>query len=108
VFGNTLALVKRIGGRTPVIIPHLGMLNGGYGRLKASGIWDNKTVYADTALAQMRHIMDKLIFGSDFPFGEPTEEKSKILSLQLSDDEKKLILTGNIDKLLGEVITPNR
>jgi hypothetical protein len=109
-FQNTLSLVKRISGRTPVIIPHLGMLNGGYVSLKASGIWDNESVFADSALADARHITDfvrtfgadRLIFGSDFPFGEPMEEKVKILSLHLTDEENKLILSGNIEKLLGE------
>ena len=116
VFQNTLVLIKRINGRTPVIIPHLGMLNGGYTSLKASGLWENDFVFADSALADKRHITDfvrtfgakRLIFGSDFPFGDLMEEKLKILSLQFTDEENNLILSGNIERLLGKEIIPGR
>jgi predicted TIM-barrel fold metal-dependent hydrolase len=107
-FANTLALVNRINSRTPVIIPHLGMLNGGYAACKASGIWSEESVFADSALADPGHITDfietygahKLLFGSDFPFGDPFEEKLKILSMNFTDKENKLILSGNIGRLL--------
>ncbi|MBN2533188.1 MAG: amidohydrolase family protein [Spirochaetales bacterium] len=107
-FRNTMNLLERINGRTPVIIPHLGMLNGGYDVIKKTGIWKQDTVYADSALAYSSDIKDfietygcrKLIFGSDFPFGIPENEKKKILDLVIRDEEKELILSGNILTLL--------
>lgn len=107
-FRNTMNLLERIGSRTPVIIPHLGMLNGGYDVIKKSGIWKQDNVYTDSALAYFDDIKDfiktygphKLIFGSDFPFGMPESEKKKILDLNIGDKDKELILSGNILSLV--------
>jgi hypothetical protein len=107
-YRNTMNLLERINGRTPVIIPHLGMLNGGYDVIRKSGIWKHEMIYADSALAFPSDINDfiasfgaeKLIFGSDFPFGLPESEKQKILDLDIRDEDKELILSGNIMRLL--------
>lgn len=112
-YKNTMYLIERIDRRTPVIIPHLGILNGGYDSIKKSGIWKQPNVYADSALAYPSDIKDfitssgvhKLIFGSDFPFGMPGNEKKKILDLNINDTDKELILSGNILRLL-HIITP--
>lgn len=85
-FENTLQLIERINGETPVIIPHLGMLNGGYHRLKTAGLFENPAVYVDTALAPLEQIADfaadygveRILFGSDFPFGNPARERNKV------------------------------
>ena len=52
-FERTLWFVERIAGRTAVIIPHLGMMNGdSHSRLAREGVWEKPwLVYADTALA---------------------------------------------------------
>lgn len=106
-FQNTLELVERINGRTVVIIPHFGMLNGGYSRLKKAGLFENSSVYVDTALAG-RHEMadfaadygvDRIIFGSDFPFGSPARERSKVEQVFSGRDRKK-VLAENILSLL--------
>ncbi len=83
-------------------------MNGGYQALKDVGIWKHQNVYADTALAYKQDIADfiesfsveKIFFGSDYPFGNPLKEKKKILSLGLSDKENELILSKNIINLL--------
>ncbi len=80
-FRNTLYFIKRIAGRTPIIIPHLGGLNGGFDALFEADVWDGETVYADTALASTgdmeiflkRYGSRKLLFGSDFPFRHPVQ-----------------------------------
>lgn len=107
-FENTLYFVKRVAGRTPVIIPHLGMLNGGFQALFGSGIWDNETVYADTALAAPyeikmfvdRYGSDRIFFGSDFPFGTPAQELRKLKHINLKPEEFEKIASGNILKLM--------
>lgn len=107
-FQHTLSFVKKIGGRTVVIIPHMGVLNGGYSRLKKAGIFDFDNVWVDTALAQNSEIedfadtygIDRILFGSDYPFGIPAHEKQKLTGT-FSDEELGPILSGNLLRLLG-------
>jgi uncharacterized protein len=109
-FQNTQYFVKRIAGRTPVIIPHLGGLNGGFQALLESGIWDSETVYADTALASTgemetflkRYGCEKLLFGSDFPFGIPSSELSKVQRLGLKDKDYENVVCNNILRLIQQ------
>lgn len=108
-FENTLMLVNRVYGRTPVIIPHLGALNGGYELLKRAGLFENKLVYADTALAGTYEMEDfageygieRLMFGSDFPFGEPSYERYKVEQVFYGRDREK-VLSANLLALLGQ------
>jgi len=109
-FENTVSFVERVAGRTPVIIPHLGFLNGGFSALVASGIWDEPGVCADTALAS-RHEMsafierygdEKLLFGSDFPFGTPRTELGKVEGLGLTDEAFERVVSGNVRRLTGQ------
>jgi hypothetical protein len=107
-FQNTLDFIKKIAGRTVVIIPHFGMLNGGYNRLSKAGLFDLENVWVDTALAQEAEIEDfadrygieRILFGSDYPFGTPAQEKEK-LSRIFSEEELGPILSGNLLRLLG-------
>lgn len=109
-FANTQRFVRRIAGRTPVIIPHLGMLNGGFERLERAGIWDLEAVYADTALASEadigayleRHGPDRLVFGSDWPFGLPAAEVAKLEDLEIADEALEAICGRTILRLTGE------
>lgn len=91
-----------------VIIPHLGGLNGGYGAVRDAGLWKNPNVYTDTALASSFEISDymaahgheRILFGSDFPFGNPESELNKIYRLDLEDHIQEAILRNNIKRLL--------
>jgi predicted TIM-barrel fold metal-dependent hydrolase len=91
-----------------VIIPHMGALNGGYSQLKTAKVFDNKSVWVDTALAGVHEIhdfadtygVDRIIFGSDYPFGIPASEKRKLVRT-FSEDELRGILSGNLLRLLG-------
>ena len=85
----------------------MGALNGGYDELKAAGIFDSPMVWADTALAGRREISDfarnfgvhRIIFGSDYPFGIPLNEKRKLLNV-FSGDDLSAVLSGNLMRLL--------
>ena len=107
-YRNTLYFIKRIAGRTPIIIPHLGGLNGGFRSLYDAGIWDGETVYADTALASTgemetllkRYGSEKLLFGSDFPFGIPASELAKVQRLGLKDRDYENVVYGNVLRLI--------
>ncbi len=107
-FFNTVKFIKEYAEGINVIIPHCGLLNGGYERIKAEGLWALSNVFADSALAPTQVIenfihtygSDKLLFGSDFPFGSPFFELEKILNLDLLDHEREGILFRNVLKLL--------
>ncbi len=107
---NTIRFIEEIAPGVRVIIPHLGMLNGGYGRLAGLGIWERPDIYADTALAGTGEILDyldrygdeRIFFGSDFPFGSPAEELEKVLGLRLPARSEANLLGRNLERLLAE------
>jgi len=89
-----------------LIIPHLGMLGGHpLDFLRSFNKHDN--IYFDTALASHDTILEfvntigpqRILFGSDVPFGNMKSELSKVLTLPISDTDKELILSKNIISL---------
>jgi len=91
-----------------LIIPHLGMLGGNpLDFLKRLKNKDN--IYFDTALGQKSTILEfvktlgpeRIIFGSDIPFGSMENELSKIQTLSLNDADKERIMQKNILELTG-------
>jgi len=89
-----------------LIIPHLGLLGGNpYDFLRA--FKDNESIYFDTALASRDQIKkfvetigpERVIFGSDVPFGSMASELDKVLSLQIPREDKELLLYKNIINL---------
>ena len=50
-FDNTLFFLERLAPDLPVVIPHLGKLNGGYGSLRDAGVWERPQTYADSSTA---------------------------------------------------------
>ena len=109
-FENTVRFINELAVGVTVIIPHLGLLNGGYHAFVKNSIWENPNIYADTALASAHDIKDyidnfgndRLLFGSDFPFGDPKEELSKVLNLSIPQEKKDLILGLNLKRLLKD------
>lgn len=108
--GNTARFIDEIARGVRVIIPHLGLLNGGYDAIARSGIWDRPNVYTDTALASSYEIADyvkrygceRILFGSDFPFGDPQRELSKVLDLMIPEKEMAMLLGLNLRRLLSD------
>jgi predicted TIM-barrel fold metal-dependent hydrolase len=108
-FANTRSFIKRVNGRTTIIIPHMGGLNGGFSALFKSGIWDDETVYADTALASGREIAQfldrygsrRLLYGSDFPFGTPGGELQEVVGMNLEEEDFENIVCRNVLRLLN-------
>jgi hypothetical protein len=109
--GRTLWFIEQVCGSTPVIIPHLGLLNGGFERLLAASVWEEKSVYADTALAGPEEIRifldrygsDRLLFGSDYPFGMPGSQLQQLKAMGLSDGDLEMICGENIRRILRKV-----
>jgi hypothetical protein len=108
---RTLKFIDQIAERTPVIIPHLGLLNGGFRNLLSSGIWDSPMVYADTALAGYGEISafldrygpDRLLFGSDWPFGSPGLQLEGLKNSGIGREDLQKICSGNILRLMSQV-----
>ena len=107
-FDRTVKFIEQVAGRTPVIIPHLGLLNGGFDALSDAKIWENDTVYGDTALAGPyeissfleRYGADRLIFGSDYPFGMPGHQLNQLIGMGIGQNDLEKICSRNILKLL--------
>jgi len=103
----TVVFAKR-SGKLNLIIPHLGMLGGNPLDFLAA-FKKHEHVFFDTALAQPQTILrfvrevgaERILFGSDIPFGTMKLELQKVLSLPLNDREKEAILGGNIRRLTG-------
>lgn len=108
---NTCRFVEELAPHAVIIIPHLGALNGSYPALERAGIWQRPNTYADTALApieHMRHFVrhygpERLLFGSDFPFGAPGHELRKVEALNLPSMDLEKILSGNLLGLIDDI-----
>lgn len=106
---NTVSFIRELAPRALVIIPHLGGLNGGYRAIASAGLWELPRVYADTSLASKGEILDylqrygddRLLFGSDFPFGHPRRELDKVRELDIPESSREKILHQNLRDLLG-------
>lgn len=106
---HTVRFIRELAVGVRVVIPHLGMLNGGYEAIREEGLWEIPTVWADTALAGSGEIRDylrrygheRLLFGSDFPFGNPERELRKIEALGLDPPVFQALTEGNLRRLIG-------
>lgn len=105
---NTIRFVEKLASQVVVIIPHMGFLNGGYRVLVRYGVFKRPNVYVDTSLASTGEIMDyidrygheRILFGSDFPFGNPHSELDKILRLPISQEKREAIAGLNLQRLM--------
>jgi hypothetical protein len=108
---HTVRFIRELAAGITVIIPHLGMLNGGFRSIAAAGLWALENVWADTALADQDEIREylrcyghrRLMFGSDFPFGDPNSELRKVRSLNLHPEVGAAVLGGNFIRLQARV-----
>ena len=91
-----------------LIIPHLGLL-GGYPLDFLKAFKNNSNIYFDTALGSKDTILEfvrtagleRVLFGSDVPFGTMKSELAKITGLSLSRSDMELILSANAIRLAG-------
>jgi predicted TIM-barrel fold metal-dependent hydrolase len=104
-FAFTEAFIEKTK-KLKIIIPHLGML-GGNPIDFLSAFEARENIYFDTALANPATMMnfierighERILFGSDIPFGTMKWELEKVLSLPIGDDEKEWILSKNLLRL---------
>jgi len=112
-FENTMRFLDELAPAAIVVIPHCGYLNGGFERLHQLGVWQRPNVYADSSAAPSHtpaHLRafiraygpEKLLFGSDYPFDNPTFCRQAIVDLALPPADEALILAGNALRLIHE------
>jgi predicted TIM-barrel fold metal-dependent hydrolase len=91
-----------------VIIPHLGGL-GGNPMDFLDTFKGRENVYFDTALASADTVMkfihkighERILFGSDIPFGTMKWELEKVISLPIGEEKKEWIFSKNLKRLTG-------
>ena len=88
-----------------LIIPHMGMLNGGQERVQAE-FRDYPNIHFDTSLGQVNETIvqtlgaSRLLYGCDYPYGWPGDNLRRVQRLKIPEDEKELILGGNVRRLV--------
>jgi predicted TIM-barrel fold metal-dependent hydrolase len=111
VFEEELAFTEAFVKKTKnlkIIIPHLGALGGNPIDFLHT-FKERENVYFDTALAgpdtMMKYIdkigHERILFGSDIPFGTMKGELEKVLALPIGDDKKEGVLSKNLKRLTG-------
>ncbi len=112
-FAPTAAFIER-NPEVDIIIPHVGMLNGGCERMAA--FFERPNVHFDTAVAELRAVdwvlervgAERVLFGSDVSgtaepfFNFPRVELAKLEQLRLDEYDRRLVLGENILRLAGE------
>lgn len=99
----------------PVVLAHMGGRSGNPEEEKILfGFPEN--VYIDTAMSAERQEMadferlasamgpERVVFGSDFPYGTQKAAIAFIRNSGFSEDEKAMMLGGNAEKILGDRI----
>jgi len=108
-YDNTMLLVDALAPEATYIIPHVGRRNGGLERLAAEGLWERPNIWADTSMARLEDAaayvehcgVERLMFGSDYPFGIPAEQMATVRALRLQPEQEAAVLGGNATRLLG-------
>jgi predicted TIM-barrel fold metal-dependent hydrolase len=109
IFEEELAFTERfveMAPNLPLIVPHLGILGGNPLSFLRS-FKDNESIYFDTALSSRDTLLqfvrtvgpERVLFGSDVPFGSMENELSKVLSLPISRGEMEFLLYRNFMRL---------
>ena len=96
----------------PIIMGHMGERNIYAGKMCIKAAKKYKNLFLETSLSPYEVVCEavktlgaeQIIFGSDAPFRHPLPELKKILALPISDEEKELILSKNIQKILANVL----
>lgn len=66
------------------------------------GSADPPSISDDEAVASFRRIgVDRILFGSDWPWGHPLRDADRIRRLPLTEEEKRLVLHENARRVLG-------
>ncbi len=94
------------------IMAHTGFWDGRSDFTYASVVGSNENVFVDLAYTNiyysvLEELVDllgssKILFGSDFPLHDLAYQLGRVLFAKLGDEDKRMILGGNMLKLMGE------
>ncbi len=95
------------------IIPHLGSFADDWRAQLAmiDHLCRHENIYADTSGVRRFDLLQqavrragphKLLFGSDGPWLHPAVELAKVWALELPNDQQRLVLAGNLLRILGK------
>jgi predicted TIM-barrel fold metal-dependent hydrolase len=94
--------------KIPVLLGHMGTDSFVHEAVPAAKLSEN--IYLETSIgAQLLFIenavhelgAERIVWGTDFPYGSPAVELKKIQTLDISKKQKKMILGENAAKILG-------
>jgi hypothetical protein len=89
-----------------IILPHMGGLNGGTERILGA-VGHKANVNFDVSLAGLTEGLvktygaGKFICGSDYPYGSPAWSIDRIRKLNISEEDREAIMSGNVLRLTG-------
>jgi len=107
-FAVTLEFVARFPELT-VIIPSMGVFSGGeeniVGRLQT-----NPRVHFTTSHSRLDRVLvsrvgpERLLYASDFPYGDPAQSIERVKQLGLGDEDEALVFGENVERLFHRSI----
>lgn len=104
-FGVTVEFVTRYE-NLKIIVPHMGAYSGGEENVMQR-LHDNANVYFTTSHSTLdstyaRRIgPERLLYASDFPFGDPKQALDRVRNLGFSDEDEALVFGENVERLLN-------
>jgi hypothetical protein len=104
-FGVTVEFVTRYE-NLKIIIPHMGAYSGGEENVMKR-LHGNENVYFTTSHSTLdstyaRRIgPERLLYASDFPYGDPKQAIDRVRSLGFSDEDEALVFGENVERLLN-------
>ncbi len=105
IYDRYEGLVKRF----PQINWVMAHAGGGRGEEAVKAVRDFSSVYVETCSSGLRSIehavkegrADRVLFGTDMPLLDASQQIAKVVVSQITDEEKKMVLGGNAIRLLG-------
>ena len=104
-FGVTVEFVARYE-NLKIIIPHMGAFSGGEENIM-NRLHGYENVYFTTSHSTLdstyaRRIgPERLLYASDFPYGDPKQAIDRVRTLNFSDEDEALVFGENVERLLN-------
>ena len=96
----------------PIIMGHMGGPNVNAGKMCIEAAKKYGNLFPETSISPYDVVCEavaelgaeRILFGTDAPFVHPFPEVKKIRALPISDNEKELIFSGNIKRIVANVV----
>ena len=104
-FGVTVEFVARYD-HLKIIVPHMGAFSGGEENVMRR-LHANESVYFTTSHSTLdstyakRIGPERLLYASDFPYGNPKDAIDRVRQLGFSDEDEALVFGENVERLIN-------